>query len=102
VKEYLLIAAAVVSSLIIFSPVYEEVTDAVVGDAAITKTCWDRHGYNFVSRWSCRATFHQVGFIGLGLTCAFNKEKKSDICENLNTISAENAARKATVATKAD
>jgi hypothetical protein len=82
----------IVAALGIFTVKYfhdfEELTDATVGQAAITKTCWDRHGYDVVSRWSCRSAFNHIGDMPLAMTCAFKSE--ADVCKNLKQISKEN------------
>jgi hypothetical protein len=78
------------------SPLVEEAQDTIVLDAAITKTCWDRHGFNFVSRWSCRSSMQRVGFLGLAVGCGLGKSK-SDLCENAEKLSVENDERKARI-----
>ncbi len=77
-------------------PSIEEAQDEIVGDVAITRTCFDRHGYNFIGRWSCRSALHQIGLVGLGFSCGFYKDAADiDICVNLNKASAENRRIKA-------
>jgi hypothetical protein len=75
------IAAAI---FLLATPIIDEATDTMIGDAVITKTCWDRHGVNFISRWSCRSSFHRVGLTALALSCAFGGT--SDLCENFREI----------------
>jgi len=67
------------------SPSIENAQDTIVLDAAITKTCFDRHGYDFVSRWLCRSGFQRMGFWGLAFACAFNKGPY-DLCENADKL----------------
>jgi hypothetical protein len=76
----ILLISFLLTAVVLGFPMIEEAQDTIVSDAAISKTCFDRHGYNFVSRWSCRSSLHQ-GIVVLGIGCAFNEE--IDICKNL-------------------
>ena len=93
-KNKIWIAAAAGLALITLgSPMFEEAQDAIVYDAALTKTCYDRHGFNFLGRWSCRSSLRQVGMFAAAMSCGFNKGKKNDFCANLETMSTENNKR---------
>jgi hypothetical protein len=83
-------------AFIVLSPTIEWSRDVTVGEAAITQTCYDRHGFNFISRWSCRSALQRVGFVGLGLSCGFSKGP-NDFCDNLNKISADNDQTRARI-----
>jgi hypothetical protein len=96
-RKMLAIFGIPLAALIVLSPAVESSLDVIVGDVAITQTCWDRHGYNFIGRWSCRSALQRVGFIALGFSCGLNKGP-SDFCDNLDKLSAENKQRKATAA----
>lgn len=87
-----ILCVAVLCAVALLSPVIESAGDTIVLDAAITKTCWDRHGFNFIGRWSCRSTLHGIGPIGLGFMCGFAKSKQ-DICTNADELADENKHR---------
>jgi hypothetical protein len=74
------------------SPSVEMAQDTIVYDAVVTRTCLSRHGFDFLSRWSCRSSLRQLGPMALGMGCAFNKDKKSDVCETFDKINTENKA----------
>ena len=92
-RKMLAIFGIPLAALIVLSPVVESSQDVIVGDAAITQTCWDRHGYNFIGRWSCRSALQRVGFVTLAFGCGFRKGA-ADFCENLEKLSAENKQQK--------
>ena len=96
-RKMLAIFGIPLAALIVLSPVVESSQDVIVGDAVITQTCWDRHGYNFISRWSCRSALERVGFFALGMACGFSKGP-TDFCDNLDKLSAENDEQKARAA----
>jgi hypothetical protein len=89
------LGAAALCAIIAISPGIESMQDAIVYDAVITRTCYERHGLNFLGRWSCRSSLRQVGPGLLLMSCAFGKEKKTDFCEMADKVSAENDKNKA-------
>jgi hypothetical protein len=86
------IALGVVAAVLIVaaSPIFEASQDTIVGEAAITETCFDRHGYNIFSRWSCRSAFHRIGLPAMVMGCALKKYNKNDFCDNFEKINAAN------------
>jgi hypothetical protein len=66
----------------------EGVTESIAYDAAITKTCYQRHGFNFISRWACRSALHSIGAVRVSVACAVRTG--SDFCDNLKIVSEAN------------
>ena len=93
-KKTLTAFTALAVAVVLISPVVESAQDAIVFDVAVTRTCWDRHGFNFVSRWSCRSSLHQIGPIAVGFACAFRKDK-GDLCKTFETVAKENREEQA-------
>lgn len=95
-KEILVPIVGVLALAFVFvSPVIESSQDAIILDMGITKTCWDRHGFNLPARWSCRSSLQRAGIIAMSMACAANKGgDKSDLCDNLDKLSEENKRRR--------
>lgn len=79
-----LAACALLVILTMLSPMIEDSHDVILGDVAITKTCFDRHGYNFYRRWSCRSAFHNIGMTALARGCAFRGD--DDFCVTFHEV----------------
>jgi hypothetical protein len=79
---------------VLVSPGIERKHDVIVLDAAITETCWQRHGFDLFSRWSCRSSLHRIGPIGLALGCG--RDSRSDLCANLERLGDEQRRRSQT------
>ena len=82
------------TALVFASPIVERMLDTIVIEAVIGQTCFQRHGYNFVSRWSCRSSLHSLGYQALAASCnplqQMLQQKKSDFCLNFERIVKEN------------
>lgn len=87
--KILIAAAAGLAVITLWSPIVEGWQDTIVYDAALTKTCYDRYGLNFFSRWSCRSSLRQIGMFGVAMTCGLNNSN-GDFCTNLKQMSVEN------------
>jgi len=94
-----------VTALVFASPIVEQMLDTIVIEAAIGQTCFQRHGYNFVSRWSCRSTLHSFGYPALAASCnlgSLGLQKKNDFCLNFERIVRENDEHKEARVTKVE
>lgn len=76
----ILLAIIGLASVTFISPTIEASQDKIVVDTAITRTCYERHGFNFLSRWPCRSVLQQAGPVGLSAGCAF--DTTTDFCRN--------------------
>lgn len=75
--------------LVIGSPMFEQLQDTLVYEAAITKTCWEIHGLYFPGRWSCRSTYYKWGMKDITVGCLLSNNKER-LCQNIEQIAAEN------------
>ena len=86
-EKTLAIAATAAFVLIVATPSIEASMDAGNLDRVITETCHNRHGFNLITRWSCRSHLHRMGPVALMLGCAFSPETTNDntgFCDNVN------------------
>ena len=87
--KMLLIAVGCLVAVVLGSPIIEQLQDTLVFEAAVTKTCWDIHGYYFPGRWGCRSTYNQMGMKDVSIRCLING-KDDQICLNIEAIAAAN------------
>ena len=81
-------AATAAFALFLTSPIIEGRNDNTLFERAITDTCNNRHGLNFVGRWSCRSDHQRLTTEDIWGGCGFggiNFNREDHFCRYLET-----------------
>jgi hypothetical protein len=93
-KRFILAGIFAVGCLLLGLASFEEASASLVFDQIVYRTCFQRHGLNFITRWNCRSSLYGIGPVALAFRCS-SKNGNIDYCEIADKVVAENKKQQA-------